>query len=104
MTVQELENTLVQRLSRVFKNPQLSVRVQAFRSKRAYIEGEVRQPGLMVFTDIPMTLAEALNRAGGLAPNGDSNALFCFASFCWSQKKKKKKKKKFFFFLHTITG
>ena len=28
-------------------------------------------PGLMVFTDIPMTLAEALNRAGGLSPNGD---------------------------------
>ncbi len=75
MTVQELENTLVQRLSRVFKNPQLSVRVQAFRSKRAYIEGEVRLPGLMVFTDIPMTLAEALNRAGGLAPNGDRSAV-----------------------------
>ena len=75
MTVQELENTLVQRLSRVFKNPQLSVRVQAFRSKRAYIEGEVRAPGLMVFTDIPMTLAEALNRAGGLAPNGDRSAV-----------------------------
>jgi polysaccharide export outer membrane protein len=75
MTVQELENTLVQRLSRVFKNPQLSVRVQAFRSKRAYIEGEVRQPGLMVFTDIPMTLAEALNRAGGLAPTGDRSAI-----------------------------
>lgn len=71
MTVQELEDTLVRRLSRVFKNPQLSVRVTAFRSKRAYIEGEVRAPGLMVFTDIPMTLAEAINRAGGFAVNGD---------------------------------
>jgi polysaccharide biosynthesis/export protein len=71
MTVQEMENALVQRLSKVFKSPQLSVRVQAFRSKRAYIEGEVRVPGLQVFTDIPMTLAEALNRAGGVAPTGD---------------------------------
>jgi polysaccharide export outer membrane protein len=71
MTVQDLENVLVQRLSRVFKNPQLSVRVTAFRSKRAYIEGEVRTPGLLVFTDIPMTLAEALNRAGGVSPTGD---------------------------------
>ncbi|UST55039.1 polysaccharide biosynthesis/export family protein [Comamonadaceae bacterium OTU4NAUVB1] len=71
MTSQDLENTLVQRLSRVFKNPQLSVRVTAFRSKRAYIEGEVRLPGLLVFTDIPMTLAEALNRAGGITPTGD---------------------------------
>ena len=71
MTVQQVEDTLVQRLSRVFKSPQLSVRVTAFRSKRAYIEGEVRTPGLLVFTDIPMTLAEALSRAGGFAPNGD---------------------------------
>ncbi len=71
MTVQELEDVLVRRLSRVFKEPQLSVRVTAFRSKRAYLEGEVRTPGLMVFTDIPMTLAEALNRAGGLTVNGD---------------------------------
>ena len=71
MTVQQVEDTLVQRLSRVFKSPQLSVRVTAFRSKRAYIEGEVRTPGLMVFTDIPMTLAEALSRAGGFTANGD---------------------------------
>jgi len=71
MTVQQVEDTLIQRLSRVFKSPQLSVRVTAFRSKRAYVEGEVRTPGLMVFTDIPMTLAEALSRAGGFAPNGD---------------------------------
>lgn len=75
LTVQELENTLVRRLSRVFKQPQLSVRVQAFRSKRTYIEGEVRQPGLQVFTDIPMTLAEALNRAGGLTLSGDRSAI-----------------------------
>ncbi len=71
MTVQQLEDSLVQRLSRVFKNPQISVRVTAFRSKRAYIEGEVKLPGLLVFTDIPMTLAEALSRSGGLATTGD---------------------------------
>jgi polysaccharide export outer membrane protein len=71
LTIQELEDILLQRLSRVFKNPQLSVRVAAFRSKRAYIEGEVKAPGLQVFTDIPMTLPEAINRAGGLAPTGD---------------------------------
>jgi polysaccharide export outer membrane protein len=75
MTIQELETVLVQRLARVFKDPQLSVRVQAFRSKRAYIEGEVRQPGLLIFTDIPMTLAEALNRSGGLNPSGDRSAV-----------------------------
>lgn len=71
MTVQELEDTLTQRLGRVFKNPQLSVRVQAFRSKRVYVEGEVANRGLQVFTDIPMTLPEAISRAGGILPSGD---------------------------------
>ena len=71
MTVQELEDTLTKRLARVFKEPQINVRVMAFRSKRAYVEGEVRVPGLQVFTDIPMTLPEALSRAGGILPSGD---------------------------------
>jgi polysaccharide export outer membrane protein len=71
MTIQELTDTLTQRLSRVFRNPQIQVRVEAFRSKRAYVEGEVRLPGIHVFTDIPMTLPEAINRAGGIAPEGD---------------------------------
>ena len=71
MTVQELEDTLTQRLARVYKSPQLSVRVSAFRSKRVYVEGEVANRGLLVFTDIPMTLPEAINRAGGILPTGD---------------------------------
>lgn len=75
MTIQEMEEALVKRLSRVYKNPQLSVRVEAFRSKRAYMEGDIRQPGLLVFTDIPMTLAEAINRAGGVLPTGDRSAI-----------------------------
>lgn len=75
MGIQEVENTLVQRLSKVFKSPQLTVRVVAFRSKRVYLDGEVRQPGLQVMTDIPMTLAEALNRAGGVSAAGDRSAI-----------------------------
>lgn len=68
MSVQELEDTITKRLARVFKEPQVNVRIQAFRSKRAYVEGEVRLPGLQVFTDIPMTLPEAISRAGGVLP------------------------------------
>ncbi len=60
-----------QRLARVFKNPQVSVRIHSFRSRRAYVEGEVRAPGTQIFTDIPMTLTEAINRAGGITPAGD---------------------------------
>lgn len=71
MTIQELADTLTQRLSRVFRNPQLQVRIEAFRSKRAYIEGEVGRPGLQLITDIPLTLPEAIGRAGGVGPSGD---------------------------------
>ncbi len=71
MTIQELGDLLTQRLSRVFKNPQLQVRIEAFRSKRAYVEGEVSRPGLQIITDIPMTLPEAISRAGGVGVAGD---------------------------------
>lgn len=71
LTIQELADVLTQRLGRVFKNPQIQVRVEAFRSQRAYVEGEVGRPGLQVITDIPMTLPEAISRAGGVGPTGD---------------------------------
>ena len=47
------------------------MRIQSFRSRRAYVEGEVRMPGMQMFTDMPMTLPEAINRAGGITPAGD---------------------------------
>lgn len=71
MTIQELSETLAQRLGRVFRNPQLQVRIEAFRSKRAYVEGEVGRPGLQLITDIPLTLPEAISRAGGIGGAGD---------------------------------
>lgn len=75
MTAQEVEDHLRTRLARVYKDPQVSVRVQAFRSKRVFVEGEVRVPGLQVFTDIPMTLPEAISRAGGILPTGDRSSV-----------------------------
>ena len=59
------------RLARVIKSPQVTVRIQSFRSLRAYVEGEVRTPGTLIFNDIPLTLTEAINRAGGITQLGD---------------------------------
>ncbi|MCJ0764335.1 polysaccharide biosynthesis/export family protein [Variovorax terrae] len=67
----EIQQELTVKLARVYKDPQVAVRIQAFRSKRVYVDGEVRNPGLQVFTDMPMTLPEAINRAGGVTPAGD---------------------------------
>lgn len=71
LTEIEASELLGRRLVRVIKNPQVSVRIQSFRSRRAYVEGEVRTPGTQIFTDVPMTLPEAINRAGGITPAGD---------------------------------
>jgi polysaccharide export outer membrane protein len=35
------------------------------------VEGEVRTPGNQIFTDVPMTLTDAINRAGGITSTGD---------------------------------
>ena len=62
---------IAKRIGSIIKAPLVSVRIQSFRSQRAYVEGEVRTPGLQIFTDIPMTLSEALNRAGSITAGGD---------------------------------
>jgi len=57
------------------RDPQVTVRIQSFRSRRAYLEGEVRTPGSQIFTDVPMTLSEAINRAGGMTANANQSAI-----------------------------
>ncbi|WP_454902170.1 polysaccharide biosynthesis/export family protein [Variovorax gossypii] len=71
LTEIEASDLIASRIARYIKDPQVTVRIQSFRSRRAFVEGEVRTPGLQIFTDVPMTLAEALNRAGGITANGD---------------------------------
>jgi polysaccharide export outer membrane protein len=71
MTERAAAEFITQRIAPYVKDPLVSVRIQSFRSRRVYVEGEVRQPGLQIFTDIPMTLAEAINRAGSTTPTGD---------------------------------
>lgn len=71
LTEIEASDYIKSRLEEYIRNPQVTVRIQAFRSRRAYLEGEVRTPGLQIFTDIPMTMAEAIARAGGITADGD---------------------------------
>ena len=50
-----------------FRNPQVSVAVEQYRSQRVFVMGEVRQPGPVPLTG-GMTLIEALARAGSTLP------------------------------------
>jgi polysaccharide export outer membrane protein len=71
LTESEASDLFRERLARFIKEPQVTVRIASFRSRRAYVEGEVRVPGTQIFTDVPMTLPEAINRAGGITAAGD---------------------------------
>jgi polysaccharide biosynthesis/export protein len=71
LTEAEAAELLMKRLAKYVRDPQVTVRIQSFRSRRVYLEGEVRNPGTEVITDVPMTLLEAINRAGGISPTGD---------------------------------
>jgi polysaccharide export outer membrane protein len=75
LTEDSARTLLTQKLARYIANPNVTLRVQSYRSKRVYIDGEVKQPGLQAINDIPMTLVEALNRAGGLLPTADQSRI-----------------------------
>ncbi len=65
MTTDQIRQELTKRLAKYIKDPQLDVRVAAFRSQRVHVTGEVKQPGVEPITDVPMTLLDAINAAGG---------------------------------------
>jgi polysaccharide export outer membrane protein len=64
LTLRQIEDELKKRLADgYFKNPQLTVAVDTYRSQRVFITGEVRTPGPYTLTG-DMSLIEALSRAG----------------------------------------
>jgi len=75
LTENEARELLTKRLSKFVHDPQVTVRVQAYRNGRIYVDGEVRVPGLQTLDDVPMTLPEAVNRAGGFSTEADRSAL-----------------------------
>jgi len=68
LTLRSFEVELKRRLADgFFRNPQVTVGVEQYRSQRVFVMGEVRQPGPVALTG-GMTLIEALARAGSTMP------------------------------------
>jgi polysaccharide biosynthesis/export protein len=75
LSVTEARTALTRELARTLQNPQVDVKVLAFRSQKVYVGGEVKTPATYTVTDVPFTLSEAINRAGGFSPIADDSSL-----------------------------
>ncbi|WP_232437798.1 polysaccharide biosynthesis/export family protein [Burkholderia ubonensis] len=70
-TADQVQNELRAKLSGTFQDPEVTVRVASYRASQIYVDGAVRSTGAQAINDIPMTLTEAINRAGGFGPDAD---------------------------------
>jgi polysaccharide export outer membrane protein len=81
LTLRALEQQLKKKLvdEGFFKNPQVTVAVDAYRSQKVFIVGEVRQPGSYTLSG-DMSLIEALARAGSTLPSASGEAVIVHAN------------------------
>ncbi|SOE72023.1 protein involved in polysaccharide export, contains SLBB domain of the beta-grasp fold [Burkholderia sp. OK233] len=71
MTAQQVQDSLTKGLARTIRNPQLDVRVAGFNSQSVQVTGNLRTPASEAITDAPLTVLDAINRAGGALPDAD---------------------------------
>ncbi|RKP45321.1 polysaccharide biosynthesis/export family protein [Pararobbsia silviterrae] len=71
LTIEQARETFAKLLAKNVRDPQVDIRVIAYRSQRIQMTGEVKSPGTMAVTDVPLTLIDAITRAGGETPAAD---------------------------------
>jgi polysaccharide export outer membrane protein len=81
LTLRAVEGGLKQQLKEqgFFKNPQVTVAVEEYRSQKIFLVGELRSPGTYPLSG-GMTLVEAIARAGSTLPTASGEALIVHSS------------------------
>jgi protein involved in polysaccharide export with SLBB domain len=65
-TVEQIRQEITERLVKYIRHPQVSVRVASFRNKPIYVVGEVVKSGVQFITDLPRSIMDSINDAGGI--------------------------------------
>ncbi|WP_158774270.1 polysaccharide export protein [Cobetia sp. L2A1] len=71
MSLDEIRRVLGQKLQPYLNEPQIDVKVAAFRSQKVRVSGEVESPGVQAIDDVPLSLLDAIAAAGGLSDDAD---------------------------------
>lgn len=71
MDAEHIQQALTKGLARTIRDPQLDVRVSGFNSQSVQATGNIRSPAAESITDVPLTILDAINRAGGALPDAD---------------------------------
>ncbi|MCX4165286.1 MULTISPECIES: polysaccharide biosynthesis/export family protein [Paraburkholderia] len=70
-TAGELRDQIAAGLTPYIKNPQVDVRVLSYRGQKVQVTGEVKTPGPLAISDVPLTLVDAITRSGGTNSDAD---------------------------------
>ena len=69
----EIQRKLTTALSTYLVKPQVTVRMASYRARQVYVDGQVRNPGALSLTDVPLSFYDAISRAGGFSDSADQS-------------------------------
>ena len=75
-SIETIRALLTEKLSKYITDPQISVGVSEYRSKRVHIMGEVRKPGTYPITDTPMSILDVAMLGGINNRTADTGQIF----------------------------